>query len=256
MVTGASDGIGKAIALSLAAEGFSLVLAGRSRDRLDAVASAVSAAGGQVIVVPGDLARQAGLNALFEAAAPLDVGLVVLAAGFGSSGAFLDGDVDHEREMVRLNCESVMLATHHFAPRLVARGRGGIILMSSLVAFQGVPWAAHYAATKAYVQSLAEGLRRELAPRGVDVLASAPGPVSTGFATRATMTMGKAERPEVVARQTLAALGRQGTVRPGFLSKLLHGSLAPLPRWGRVLIMEKVMRGMAGRGHGENAVRG
>jgi short-subunit dehydrogenase len=256
LVTGASDGIGRAVALLLAEEGFSLVLAARSRDRLEGVAAEVRARGGSAVVMAGDLATPAGLDALIEATATLDIGLLVLAAGFGSSGAFLDSDPENERAMVRLNCEAVTLATRHLAPRLVARGRGGIVLMSSLVAFQGVPWAAHYAATKAYIQTLAEGLRRELAPLGVDVLASAPGPVASGFADRAAMTMTQAERPEVVARQTLLALGRRGTVRPGMLSKLLEGALSPLPRWGRVLIMEQVMRQMAGRGHGKSAVGG
>jgi hypothetical protein len=117
--------------------------------------------------------------------------------------------------------------------------------MSSVVAFQGVPRAANYAATKAYVQSLAEGLRAELRPLGVDVVASAPGPVHSGFAERAGMRMGLALTPSAVASATLAALGRRGTVRPGWLSKLLGWSLALLPRWVRVRVMALVMGGMA-----------
>ena len=105
--------------------------------------------------------------------------------------------------------------------------------------------AAHYAATKAYVQSLAEGLHLELRSHGVDVIASAPGPVHSGFAARARMQMGQAVDPERVARVTLAALGRKATVRPGFLSKFLEGALKPLTRPGRVRMMAKVMRGMA-----------
>jgi short-subunit dehydrogenase len=72
-----------------------------------------------------------------------------------------------------------------FARRFVAQRRGGIVLFGSLVGWQGAPFAANYAATKAYVQSLAEGMRHELAPFGVDVLAVAPGPVASGFASRA-----------------------------------------------------------------------
>ena len=116
--------------------------------------------------------------------------------------------------------------------------------MSSIVAFQGVPRAANYAATKAYIQTLAEGLRVELQPFGIDVIASAPGPVKSGFAARANMEMGAAERPGTVAARTLDLLGRKMTVRPGFLSKLLGYSLATSPRWARVLIMTQVMRGM------------
>ncbi|KAF0124024.1 MAG: short chain dehydrogenase/reductase family oxidoreductase [Xanthobacteraceae bacterium] len=257
VITGASDGIGRAMALDLAGDGFGLVLAARRRDRLEAVAAEAEKRSGLTpVVVAGDLGTDAGIEALVAATSALDVGLLVCAAGFGTSGPFHAADSGNERDMLRLNCESAMLTTHHFTRRFIARGKGGIVLMSSLVAFQGVPRAAHYAATKAYIQTLAEGLRRELAPLGVDVVASAPGPVSTGFAARAAMTMGSAEKPEVVARQTLAALGRKTTVRPGFLAKLLEASLAPLPRGGRVRIMELVMRGMTtGQGHGQETSR-
>ena len=118
------------------------------------------------------------------------------------------------------------------------------MLFGSIVGFQGTPYAAHYAATKAYVQTLGEALHVELAPRGVDVVVSAPGPVHTGFAERADQRMGAALRPEDVVPPTLDALGRRMTVYPGLLTKVLTGSLAPLPRWARARIMERVMGGM------------
>jgi short-subunit dehydrogenase len=114
--------------------------------------------------------------------------------------------------------------------------------------------AAHYAATKAYVQSLAEGLRLELAPHGVDVVACAPGPVDSGFAARADMRLGNALRPEAVATETLTALGRRGTVRPGWLSKVLTAALT-LPRWARVRIMAIVMGGMTRHHTGTTTAR-
>lgn len=114
-----------------------------------------------------------------------------------------------------------------------------------MVAFQGVPNAAHYAATKAYVQSLAEALSEELQPFKVAVLAAAPGPVSSGFASRAHMNMGKALTPEEVGVPILKALGKQVTVLPGWLTKLLVYSLMTLPRWGKIKVMKKVMSGMA-----------
>jgi short-subunit dehydrogenase len=127
--------------------------------------------------------------------------------------------------------------------------------MSSLVAFQGVPKAATYAATKAFVQTFAEGLRAELETHGVDVLASAPGPVRSGFEARADMKMSVALSPPVVARATIEALGRKGTVRPGFLSKGLEASLAPLPRRARVRMMGMVMGGMTKHQNAETAVK-
>ena len=121
-----------------------------------------------------------------------------------------------------------------------------MILMASLLGWQGVPGSAHYAATKAYVLSLAEGLHRELAPQNVQVLASAPGPVNSGFANRADMRMGSADTPTTVARASLAALGRGATVVPGALGKVLSYSLAPLPRFARTRILAGVMAGMTG----------
>jgi short-subunit dehydrogenase len=122
----------------------------------------------------------------------LDIGLLVAAAGFGTSGLFLNSLLEQEMAMLNVNCRSLLGLIWHFGQRFAMRGRGGMVLMSSIVGFQGMPFAAHYAATKAYVQALAEALYVELAPMGIDVLAAAPGPTHSGFATRAGMQMGMA----------------------------------------------------------------
>lgn len=105
--------------------------------------------------------------------------------------------------------------------------------MSSLLAFHGAPGAANYAATKACVQTLAEGLQVECAACGVDVFASAPGPIDTSFVSHATLQMAHTLPAEVVARVTMQSLGKKTTVRPGWLSKLLGWSPAALPRGAR-----------------------
>jgi len=175
----------------------------------------------------------------------LDVGLFVAAAGFGTTGPFIDSNLDDELAMIDVNCRAVVGLTHGFARRLARRGAGGIVLFGSLVGFQGVPQTANYAATKAFVQSFAEGLRLELKPTGVEVLATAPGPTHSGFAAHASMTMSSAADPDVVARSTLRSLGRRSsTVRPGGLAKLLGFSLIMLPRWARVRLMGTIMSGM------------
>jgi short-subunit dehydrogenase len=173
------------------------------------------------------------------------VGLFVANAGFGTSGAFLDADPAVEAEMLATNCRALMLGTHHFAGRFARRGRGAIVLVSSILARQGTPWAAHYSATKAYVTALGEALRVEFRERGVEVLVTAPGPTVTGFAARARLSLGKAMPADDVARATLAALGRRGHLWPGGLSKLLVWSMTGLPRAARVRLMGTVMRGMA-----------
>ncbi|MBA2694735.1 MAG: SDR family NAD(P)-dependent oxidoreductase [Actinobacteria bacterium] len=245
LVTGASSGIGREIALQLAEAGFDLVLVARREAVLRELATELAARLTiDVQVLPIDLAHSAGVDELAVATTDLDIGLYVAAAGFGTSGPFLDSALEQEREMLRLNCEAVLTMSLLFGQRLAARRRGGLILMSSIVGFQGTPNAAHYAATKAYVQTLAEGLSVELRPLGVAVLAAAPGPTRSGFAARADMRMGRALSPAVVARGTLSALGRRPTVAPGLLSRVLKGSLAPLPRRARVRIMGTVMAQM------------
>lgn len=252
VVTGASSGIGQAIASELAGEGLNLVLVARG-ETLGALADTLKAGHGIAVrVLTADLSDPAQVDAVSADCADLDIGLLVAAAGFGTSGPFLRADPVQECAMLDLNCRALMLQAHHFGRRFAARGRGGIVLMASLVGFQGTPFAAHYAATKAYVQTLAEGLRVELAGSGVDVLASAPGPVRTGFAARADMRMGAALSPRTVARATLAALGRRTTVLPGALTKVLACSLAPLPRPLRARIMGRVMAGMTKHQHEQN----
>lgn len=256
LVTGASEGIGEAFARALAAEGFGLLMVARRAERLEALAVELRRAHPvEVRVLTADLATRAGTQAAIAAGGALDLGLVVTAAGFGTSGSFLLSDPEEELAMLEVNCRAVLEMTHRFSQQFAERGRGGIVLFSSLVAFQGVPRAAHYAATKAWVQSLAEGIAPELRRRGVDLVAAAPGPVRSGFAGRARMTMGATDSPATVARGALAALGRRTTVRPGLLSKLLEASLAFLPRRGRVRMMGLVMAGMTRKSDGAEGRR-
>lgn len=256
LVTGASSGIGRAIAGQLAERGLDLVLVARRESELNHLAAELRARHGVTVrVLPSDLSRPADLDELTTALDDTDIGLCVAAAGFGTSGPLLASSLGREREMLAVNCAAVLTLSWHFARRLAGRGRGGLILLSSVVGFQGMPNAAHYAATKAYVQTLAEALYVELAPHGVDVLAAAPGPVHSGFAEAAGMRMGRALTPEQVARGTLDTLGRRPTALPGMLSRVLKDSLAPLPRRARVRIMGTVMAGMTGhRRTGSGAV--
>lgn len=200
--------------------------------------------------MPADLADEAAVASLVDATQALDVGLLVAAAGYGTSGPLMDAPLERELNMLDVNCRAVLALSHAFGRRFAGQGHGGIVLFGSLVGFQGVPRAANYAATKAYIQSLGEALHVELAPKGVDVLVAAPGPVDSGFAARADMRLGPALKPDTVAAATLNALGRRATVWPGPLSKLLIGSMAPLPRWARVRMMARIMGGITKHQHG------
>lgn len=146
--------------------------------------------------------------------------------------------------MLNVNSRAILVQSSHFVKRFKKREHSGLILLSSIVDFQGVPNSSHYAATKAYVQALAERLHVELAPLGIDVLASSPGSTRTCFASRARMTLQNALEPNAVARETLDALGKKVTLLPGVVSKAIVFSLAVLPRWMRVWVMGQVMQGM------------
>lgn len=248
LITGASDGIGRAFALQLAEQGFDLVLVARRDPVLQELALDLGTRFGvDVRVLAMDLSDPLAVPELMRQTETAPIGLVVAAAGFGSIGAFLDRDVLSEVNMVDLNCRSVVELSFGFGQRMAAQRRGGLVLFGSLVGFNGAPLSATYAATKGFVQSFAEGIAAEMRPHGVSVLSVAPGPVGTGFAARAGMQMGQAATPEMVARGALAALGKRTTVRPGFLAKFLGWSLAMLPRWGRVQVMGVIMKGMIAR---------
>jgi len=188
-----------------------------------------------VRAVPLDLSERGAVQALCDATANLDVGLLVCSAAASPLGDFLDVSLrDHER-LVDLNCRLPSLLAWEFARRMAARGRGGVILLSSMAGFHGTGFVAHYAASKAYLRVLAEGLWNELRPRGVDVIACCPGLVRTP-----TLDAGRPVRPvwlasplmesAPVVAQTLRALGRRPVVIPGLANRIsswITGHLLP-----------------------------
>lgn len=244
LITGATSGIGRELALQLGKAGFNVVLTGRRESLLKTLATQLfDDYKVEAIPIAGDLSKVLEVEQLLEGTKHLSLGVVILNAGYGTSGPLMNADLEQELNMLDLNCRSLLMMSHYFAKKMAAQQKGAIVLLSSMVAFQGVPNAAHYAATKAYVQSLGEALAAELKPKGVDVLCAAPGPVSSGFSERANMQMGKALHPEAVGVPIIKAIGKQTTVLPGFLTKFLVYSLSLLPRWGKVAVMGKVMGG-------------
>lgn len=243
IVTGASSGIGLELATQLADAGFNLILNARNAERLKTVAQKLTSFNIQIKLVVADLSESAGVDQIITVSQGLNIGLLINNAGYGTPGLFEESSLHAETNMLRVNCEAVLSLTHYFVQRFKQQKRGGIIFLSSLVAFQGVPYAAHYAATKAYIQSLAEGLAHELKPLGIDVLAAAPGPVKSSFEQRSNMRMNNAIPPEKIGVPILAALGKKRLVIPGILSKILTYSLRTVPRTLKVKILQKVMGG-------------
>jgi len=244
IVTGASSGIGLELSKQLADAGFNLIINSRHLAKLKSVEKDLKSKHPiEIKIVDADVSETAGIDKIIQAAQGLNVGLLINSAGYGTSGLFLDTSLHSEINMLRVNCEGVLSLTHYYSQKFKQQKRGGIIFLSSLVAFQGVPYSANYSATKAYIQSFAEALAIELKPFGIDILAAAPGPVDSGFGQRANMKMGKALKPSKIGVPILKALGRKSNVIPGLLSKILVYSLRTVPRWAKIRIMQKVMSG-------------
>ncbi len=188
LITGASSGIGEAIAHQLAERGHGLTLVARREERLRALATELSDAHGiRAEAIGADLGAKAGRDEVVArvAALGLDVEILVNNAGFGGSGNVHRSDPARLSQMVSLNCEALVDLQARFTPGMVERERGAVINIASTAAFQPIPGTATYAATKAFVLALSEGTHNELSGKGVSVTAVCPGPVKTEFAEAA-----------------------------------------------------------------------
>jgi len=229
VVTGSSNGLGKEFAIQLAKLGFNLVLVARRKSLLKELSSQLEKSYGiKCLPINLDLGHTDSANILDEMTGHLDVGLIISNAGFGTSGKFLEGKIDVEKNLIDLNCRSLMELSYIYGQKFAEKKRGGIILISSLLGFLGTSGSANYAASKAFVQSFGEGLYSEMKRHNVDVLTVAPGPIHTGFAERANMNFMLALKPENVAKDSINALGKKMTLLPGFLTRFLYFSLQPL----------------------------
>ncbi|MBM4260956.1 MAG: SDR family oxidoreductase [Deltaproteobacteria bacterium] len=231
LVTGASAGIGAEFARQLAARGLHLVLLARRKDKLEELALELRQKHRiEVRVLAADLARADFADEVGAALAAQEIGLLVNNAGFGITGEFLRHDLERESDLLAVNCRALMILTHRLGPPMAQRKRGGIIFVSSVLAFLATPYSAHYAASKVYELSLAQGLRYELGRYGVDVLALCPGSTDTEFHDVAGSRAVGAMAVEPVVRQGLAGLGRRSVVIPGWRNRLLVGLLKFAPR--------------------------
>jgi short-subunit dehydrogenase len=181
LVTGASSGIGRALAKRYAREGYDIVATGRSARRLSEVAQDLGGAHARVVVA--DLAAPSGVGVVAEALAAdgLTVDILINNAGAGLHGRYAETALERELDIVRLNVSALLALTKHVLPGMLARGRGHIVNVASVAAFLPGPYQSVYYATKAFVLSFSEALAEELRGTGVGVTAVCPGPVPTGF---------------------------------------------------------------------------
>lgn len=181
LITGATSGIGEALAVLLAEKGISLILTGRNFEKLAELQKKISAE-----VYPLDLAKRESREKLGDVVRLKGVDLVINNAGFGLYGEAILLPIDKQLEMVEVNCLAVLDLTLRSAKAMIEEGRRGVILnVSSAAGFQIFPNFAVYAATKTFLNSLSQSLDLELKGKGVRVLVSCPGQVNTDFSNRA-----------------------------------------------------------------------
>ncbi len=242
LVTGASSGIGAEIAKALAGRGLGVTLVARREDKLTALAAELTDAHGvRAEVLAADLSDEAARAGLVARLADLglDVDVLVNNAGFTTMGPVHESDPADELMMIRTNVEAVAHLCSLFLPGMVERGRGAVLNVASVGAFQPLPGQAGYAASKAFVLSYSHGIRTELVGTGVTVTMLCPGPVRTGFAEVAGLTDDEAvgalpefmwETAEKVAADAVEGMDKdKGVVIPGVANRVgaVGGYLLP-----------------------------
>jgi short-subunit dehydrogenase len=224
LITGASAGIGVALARELARFGAKLILTARRKDRLDALAGELRGTGVEVRTVTADLNDSSAAQQIYDATegAGLPVDILINNAGLGQLGAFHQNPIEQEISQVRVNCEAVVHVARLFVPRMIERRRGWVLITASTASFQPMPYFSTYAATKAFDRFFALGLAEEVKRFGVKVTALCPGPTESEFfdVARAGLLRRGVQSAEDVARIGVGALARgKRTVIPNLMGR-------------------------------------
>lgn len=247
LVVGASEGIGAAFADALAARGLDLVLVARRPEPLEETAQRLrDERGVQVLTVVGDLRDPALVRErLAVVVAEREVGLVVANAALAPVGPFLAEPDDVLAGAVEVNARGAVLLARTVLPPMVGRGRGGLVLMTSVAGLQGSRGLVAYAATKSFLLVLAEGLWAELRPHDVDVLACAAGAVRTpGYDRVVSRAAPGTLAPDAVVAAALAHLGRGPRVVPGAVNQVAAALLTRLlPRRAAIALISRASPG-------------
>jgi short-subunit dehydrogenase len=262
LVTGASSGIGLALAHELSKRGAHLILAARSESKLNEVAAEIRKSGNEAHVFKSDLSIASSGAALFEAIkqAGLSVDLLINNAGYGRWGKFTDFDREDYAKMIQLNITTLTDLCHLFLPEMEKKGKGGIINVGSIASFNPVPYGNVYSASKAYVLNFTEALRYEYLKKGIQIMALCPGGTVSNFSRVATENSeeltAKATQledsssmlsAEAVAHQCLEAfLKNKMYVITGRSNKVIHAIGRHLPRKRMLKIVGKMFGKVVG----------
>lgn len=241
LITGASSGIGREIALQLAPQAAALILVARRLDRLEELRRSLARPGLEIHCHAVDVADDTQIETLLELihGSGLRVDFLVNNAGLGDHGFFEESDWKRVQAMIDVNISALTRLTHAILPQLIRSGRGAILNVSSIASYLPLPKMAVYAATKAYVTSFSEAIRGELRGTGVSVTALCPGPVDTEFFTLAERPNATEDAPspelfkvpvEQVASEALDAVLRdRPRIIPGWIPWAVMTFVSLLP---------------------------
>lgn len=243
LLTGASSGLGRAVAAELALEGYRLILVARREERLRELAASLPT---EALVVAADLTTDRRVARIETALAragivPGDIALLVNNAGTGTHGPFLEDDPATMERAIRLNIDAPAMLTRWIAPAMVARGGGTVCNIASVAAFTPGPLMAAYYAAKAWMLSFGESLDAELRPHNVRVVTCCPGPFASEFHQAAGIDprrLGRLPAAGTIARGVVQAIRRGRTVAPIGFVPTVWAIIGPrLPRrWSRAIV--------------------
>ena len=252
LITGASSGIGEAIARRLTADGYDTILIARDRERLDRVADELSGTETKAIPIACDLidpeARASMIETVRESG--IEVDLLVNCAGFATGGPFIEADPERELDQVRLLVEAPVALTSAFLPGMVSRRSGAVLNVASSAGLEVVPYSAGYSGAKHHARAFSEAIHYEVKRHGVAVTALCPGPVETElWANAGDHPLEKAiPKPLWITADRCAEAGLSGLARnravvvPTAALKVGYGSMKFMPDGLKATVNERVLR--------------
>ena len=228
LITGASSGIGEEFSRQIAAAGMNVVLVARRRERLDNLATELTANHGvETIVIAQDLSNEDAVENITRKTDGFDIGLLISNAGDGAMGGFLKHKAGAFEQAIKLNLLTPVKMVHHFLQKMyVSKQKGGVVLVSSAVAVGGAPFLGDYSATKAYQLNLGQALHHELRSAGINVTVLMPGPTMTEAYQRDDIDFNKLPMPPMsvkrVVRTALNGVIKNKTVViPGVMNNIM-----------------------------------
>jgi short-subunit dehydrogenase len=251
LVAGSSEGLGEAYCHALADQGIDLIMIARRKDKLDKAAEQVRLKYGvKVIAIAADLADDDIIKTIQDAIGDMLVNILIYDAGMPYIGPFLEAPIDKHISIAKVNMQGPLRLVHHFGAGMVARGKGAVVLMSSIAGFQGAGFLTTYASTKAFNRELGESLWYEWKDKGVDVIACSAGTIATpDYLNTNPEDIGilapPVQQPEEVVKECLSKLGAGPSFVAGTGNKMATFFMGKLlPRKTAISIMGDTTRKM------------